>query len=194
MTTSLLHVSMLAFLAALAIDYKKIFAYTRVEIGGHPFMPKLGQRSKHAMTLKQYDDRIAIKDPYDLFETIHSRPPVRIHQPIHVISIRSLVLKPEISEDPQDRNYRMPFGSFSDRAVIFADQRTVVKTTKSVISDLRRDSTCIAIIAAGDTTMRIFIYDSCDDAFFIKITSIYRHTEYKHESIQLENAMLYIVK
>ena len=196
MTTSLLHVSMFTFLAALALDYKKILDYVHVDIHDHPLrlLRRLRPTFKSGMTAKQYEDRIAIKDPYDTFDTIHSQPPVRIHQPIHVIHIRSVVLVQVSTSDPQDRCYRMPFASLSDRTVIFADQRTVVKSTKAVVSDLRRDSMCIAIIATGDTTMRIFIYDACEDAFLVKVTSLYRHSEYKHESIILENATLYIVK
>ncbi len=196
MTTSLLHVSMFTFLAALALDYKKILDYVHVDIHDHPIrlLRRLRPTFKSSMTAKQYEDRIAIKDPYDTFETIHSQPPVRIHQPIHVIHIRSVVLVQVSTSDPQDRCYRMPFAALSDRTVIFADQRTVVKSTKAVVSDLRRDSMCIAIIATGDTTMRIFIYDTCEDAFLVKVTSLYRHSEYKHESIILENATLYIVK
>ena len=196
MTTSLLHVSMFTFLAALALDYKKILDYVHVDIHDHPLrlLRRLRPTFKSGMTAKQYEDRIAIKDPYDTFDTIHSQPPVRIHQPIHVIHIRSVVLVQVSTSDSQDRCYRMPFAALSDRTVIFADQRTVVKSTKAVVSDLRRDSMCIAIIATGDTTMRIFIYDTCEDAFLVKVTSLYRHSEYKHESIILENATLYIVK
>ena len=187
---------MFTFLAALALDYKKILDYVHVDIQDHPLrlLRRLRPTFKSGMTAKQYEDRIAIKDPYDTFDTIHSQPPVRIHQPIHVIHILSVVLVQVSTSDPQDRCYRMPFASLSDRTVIFADQRTVVKSTKAVVSDLRRDSMCIAIIATGDTTMRIFIYDACEDAFLVKVTSLYRHSEYKHESIILENATLYIVK
>ena len=196
MTTSLLHVSMFTFLAALALDYRKILDYVHVDMHENPLrlLRRFRPIFKSSMSAKQYEDRIAIKDPYDIFDTIHSHPPTRIHQPIHVIPIESIVLEPENTTDSQDRCYRMPFGALSDRTIIFADQRTLVKTTKSVISDLRRDALCIAILATGDTTMRVFIYDMCEDAFFIKVTSIYRQSEFRHESITLEHAILYIVK
>lgn len=192
MTTSLLHVSLFTFLAALALDYEKLLAYVTYDLHGHPF--KLPSNAKRITTSEQCDEHIEIKDPYDIFDTIHSTPPVRIHQPIHVITIDSLVLEPEISDDPQERRYRVPFDALADRAIIFEDRRTVVKTTKDVIGDLRNDPMCVAIIASREETLRIFIYDLCFDAFFIKITSLYRHSEYKTESFKLENAVLYIVK
>ena len=195
MTTPLLQATLIAFVTALALDYKKILAFTRLDVVGQPFMLTLGSCRKRAMTAKQYADRIAIKDPYDLFDTIHAPPPARVHQPIHVIAIKGLlVLEPEVTRDAQDRCYKIPFEMLSDRAIIFADQRTLVKTTQSVIRDLRRDAMSIAIIAAGGTTMRVFIYDTCEDAFLIKVTSLYRQSEHERDSIRLENATLYIVK
>ena len=184
---------MLAFFAALALDYKKLLAYARFE---HPFRLPFRSHTRPVMTDVQYEDRIAIRDPYDLFDTIHSQPPVRIHQPIHVIGVvTTMVLAPEHHGDAQDLHYRIPFDGLSERTVIFADQRTVIKTTKSVILELRRDAMCIAVLATRDATMRIFIYDTCDDAMLFKVTSIYRHADGPDaSSIHLDNATLYLVK
>ncbi len=201
MTTLLWQVSLLTFLTALAIDSKKLIAYTRTDWRGYPFGLTtfgltLGSRRKRPiMTAAQYENHIAIKDPYDLFDTIHSPPPVRMHQPIHVIALAGLVvLQPESTSDAQDPSYRIPLDRLSDRTVIFSDKRTLVKTTRSVIGELRRDPMCIAIIATGDTTMRIFVSNVCEDALIVKVTSLYRQVEYKQDAIRLEHATLYIVK